>query len=82
MGQKLRMVAYTESLKLSSGHTMPLLGLGTWKSQKGEVTILYIVIKVEAAVKTAISCGYRHIDYAFAYGNEGEVGAGIAVRQY
>ena len=35
---------------------------------------------VQKAVEHAISVGYRHIDTAFAYGNEGEVGAGIAAK--
>ena len=48
---------------------LPSLGFGTWKL-KGEVA--------RESVRDAIVAGYRHVDTARAYGNEEEVGRGIA----
>ncbi|WP_411968682.1 aldo/keto reductase [Haloferax sp. YSSS75] len=49
---------------------MPMLGLGTWENTNPD--------ECENAVKTALEMGYRHIDTAQIYGNEAEVGAGLA----
>lgn len=54
---------------LNSGVQMPQLGLGVWKSKDGN--------EVEAAVTAALKAGYRLIDTAMVYGNEGGVGKAI-----
>jgi len=59
------------TVTLNNGITMPQLGLGTWQSKPGEVA---------AAVKHAISVGYRAIDGALCYQNESEVGEGIRAK--
>lgn len=54
---------------LNNGVRMPWLGLGVFQADAGGVT--------EAAVLHAIEIGYRHIDTASFYENEGDVGAGV-----
>ncbi len=57
-------------LVLNTGARMPVIGLGTWNSRPDEVG---------RAVEYAVSeCGYRHIDCAFIYHNEKEIGQGLA----
>jgi D-xylose reductase len=52
-----------------TGQTMPAVGLGLWKLDSSDVA---------GAVYAAIKSGYRHLDSAADYGNEVQVGEGIA----
>jgi len=54
---------------LAGGGRMPLLGFGTWQITGREA--------VQATV-AALDAGYRHLDTATVYGNEGEVGQALA----
>ncbi|CAN9242288.1 protein GCY [Alternaria alternata] len=62
------MAPVASQFKLNTGATIPAVGLGTWRSEPGEV---------RDAVSFALKQGYRHIDAALIYGNENEVGQGI-----
>lgn len=53
----------------AQGMTLPKLGFGTWKLEGDDAC---------DAVAHAVRTGYRHIDTAQIYGNEMEVGAGLA----
>ncbi|KAI9027133.1 NADP-dependent oxidoreductase domain-containing protein [Phycomyces nitens] len=55
-------------LKLNTGASIPAVGLGTWQAKPNEVY---------HAVLTALKAGYRHIDAAYVYDNENEVGQAI-----
>ncbi|MBN2766760.1 MAG: aldo/keto reductase [Paludibacteraceae bacterium] len=53
------------NLQFSNGDIFPAFGLGTWLSKPGEVG---------EAVLQALRTGYRHVDCAYIYGNEKEIG--------
>ena len=57
------------TLTLKNGVIMPALGLGVFQTPPEET---------RDAVTVALEAGYRHIDTAAAYGNERQVGEGIA----
>jgi len=54
---------------LADGNTIPLVGLGVWQVPDGP--------ECENAVRSALEAGYRHVDTAQAYGNEGSVGRAL-----
>lgn len=56
------------TLSLHDGTSFPAFGLGTWLSEPEHVY---------RAVREALRLGYRHIDAAWIYFNEEEVGRGI-----
>ncbi len=58
-----------DTVTLAAGSAMPLLGFGTWQI-KGDDAF--------RATSAALEAGYRHLDTATVYGNEGEVGRALA----
>jgi 2,5-diketo-D-gluconate reductase A len=54
---------------LADGNEIPLVGLGVWQVENDRECV--------DAVRWALELGYRHIDTAQAYGNEGSVGQGL-----
>ena len=63
------MNSLTDTFELNNGVKIPCVGFGTWQTPDGETAV--------QAVKTALECGYRHIDAAAIYGNEESVGEAI-----
>ena len=60
----------TTSVFLNNDRTMPLLGLGLYKTTDA--------VEAEDAIAAAVQNGYRLLDTASAYKNEEFVGCGIA----
>jgi len=58
-----------DSYILSNGNKIPCVAFGTWKLPEADSTV--------DIIKTAIDCGYRHIDTAFSYYNEMSVGKAV-----
>lgn len=67
--QKVNTEMKSPTLTLNNGIQIPALGLGVYQSGPEETIDV---------VTTAITNGYRLIDTAAAYGNERQVGQGIA----
>ena len=57
------------SVTLNNGVEIPCLGIGVYQTPPGESTL--------RAVQYALKIGYRHIDTAWLYGNEGDVGKAV-----
>ncbi len=58
-----------KTLQLDNGDQLPVLGLGTWRLEPGDVS---------KAVKEAVRIGYRHIDCSPLYCNEVEIGEALS----
>jgi diketogulonate reductase-like aldo/keto reductase len=56
------------TVDIGGGYRLPIVGLGTWNVTGDDVA---------PSVRTAIECGYRHIDTAYGYGNEAEIGQAL-----
>jgi D-xylose reductase len=69
MTQRLPQSRLSPDLRSFTDLGFPTLGLGTWKLPKPQAP---------AVIREAVRLGYRHFDCACDYGNEAEVGAGLA----
>ncbi|KAF8160765.1 NADP-dependent oxidoreductase domain-containing protein [Crassisporium funariophilum] len=56
----------TSTIRLSTGHTMPLLGFGVYQNYDAKASVL-----------EAFKAGYRHVDSAQVYRNEAAVGEAV-----
>lgn len=59
-----------QSIKLNDRSTIPLIGLGTFRSIGENVD-------VKNAIKSALKAGYRHFDLAWLYQNEDIIGTAL-----
>jgi methylglyoxal/glyoxal reductase len=56
-------------ITLNNGVEIPRLGLGVYQSPPGRIT--------RRVIRYALKIGYRHIDTAYIYGNESDVGKAV-----
>lgn len=61
----------SHKVRLNNGYDMPVVGFGTFETKPDETV---------RVVKDAIDAGYRHIDTAYVYNNEKEVGEAIRAK--
>ncbi|TAQ89598.1 hypothetical protein B7494_g2096 [Chlorociboria aeruginascens] len=64
------MASNNTRIKLNNGVLIPALGFGTFAKEG-------VAGKTHAAVVEALAAGYRHLDCAWYYKNEDEVGSGL-----
>ncbi|XP_021362100.1 aldose reductase-like [Mizuhopecten yessoensis] len=57
-----------DSITLNNGHRIPQVALGTSRISAE---------KLDVSIKLALDMGYRHIDTAFHYVNEGAIGKAL-----
>ncbi|XP_041531477.1 aldo-keto reductase family 1 member D1 isoform X1 [Microtus oregoni] len=67
----MNLTATNHRIPLSDGNSIPVIGLGTYSDPRPVPRETY------KAVKMAIDEGYRHLDGAYVYHNEHEVGEAI-----
>lgn len=65
----MKICSVTDTYRLSNGVEIPVMGYGTWQTPDGDET--------KNGTKAALQLGLRHIDTAYAYGNEPGVSEGI-----
>ena len=63
------MLTMQSHIRLNNGVEIPQLGLGVYQSAPGRTT--------QRVVRYALNIGYRHIDTAYIYGNESDVGKAV-----
>ncbi|CAH0716774.1 unnamed protein product, partial [Brenthis ino] len=63
--------------RLNDGNEMPAIALGTWLGSNSSGRVTPISNEVEQAVKWALDVGYKHIDTAWIYKIEDQVGKGL-----
>jgi diketogulonate reductase-like aldo/keto reductase len=69
MGESPQLVSLGDVVEIAPGVLMNRLGLGTYKANEGP--------DVEGEVASGLSVGYRLVDTAALYGNEGSVGEAL-----